>query len=276
MQNIFKFEPKHLNHSSLKKIHIILENLQITLNTFQDKLKNSLKKIFDSIPSSISKLQTPRPNISPNQRGTSSKNFVSKEPVAEENARISSHSCVVAYLDNGKGACKGSSSLEREHAPPSPPLFLSLSPVSLFLLSTFYSLYLHVCARLRAVTQLAPVFCQRNSKAGWLLFLAKISVIGSLVFRMESPARLSPLPAALFASLNLKRSILYPSLQLLPALLPCLVPCLSARVSISALFARFERSFSLFLFFFSFFFLLAPPLLVSSRRLARSGQEKCQ
>lgn len=147
MQNIFKFEPKHLNHSSLKKIHIILENLQITLNTFQDKLKNSLKKIFDSIPSSISKLQTPRPNISPNQRGTSSKNFVSKEPVAEENARISSHSCMVAYLDNGKGACKGSSSLEREHAPPSPPLSLSLS---CFSLPSFHVL-LSLLACMRAV-----------------------------------------------------------------------------------------------------------------------------
>jgi len=41
------------------------------------------------------------------------------------------------------------------------------------------------------LTHLAPVFCQWNSKAGRVLFLAKINVIGSLVFRMENPAGLS-------------------------------------------------------------------------------------
>lgn len=58
---------------------------------------------------------------------------------------------------------------------------------------------LYLCHLMRAlgrvytypVTHLAPVFCQWNSKAGRVLFLAKINVIGSLVFRMENPAGLS-------------------------------------------------------------------------------------
>lgn len=53
---------------------------------------------------------------------------------------------MVAYLDNGKGACKGSSSLEREHAPPSPPLSLSL-----LFLSSFFPRFTLLLACMRAV-----------------------------------------------------------------------------------------------------------------------------
>lgn len=51
-------------------------------------------------------------------------------------------------------------------------------------------LYIYIHIR-TLVTHLAPVFCQWNSKAGRVLFLAKINVIGSLVFRMEGPVGLS-------------------------------------------------------------------------------------
>lgn len=101
------------------------------------------------------------------------------------------------------------------------------------------------------VTHLAPVFCQWNSKAGRVLFLAKINVIGSLVFRMESPGR-AALPAALFAPLNLKRSVLSDSsysslprrrslcLSPPPPLLP-LVPSRITRLRESAFCPRSAR-----------------------------------
>lgn len=84
------------------------------------------------------------------------------------------------------------------------------------------SCVLPVCVYVHPVTHLAPVFCQWNSKAGRVLFLAKINVIGSLVFRMESPAW--ALPAALFAPLNLKRS--YPTAPLPPPPTTTTIPCL--------------------------------------------------
>lgn len=84
--------------------------------------------------------------------------------------------------------------------------------------------HMYVCVHVHPVTHLAPVFCQWNSKAGRVLFLAKINVIGSLVFRMESPAW--ALPAALFAPLNLKRSASYTTAPPppLPPALPSLPP----------------------------------------------------
>lgn len=88
-----------------------------------------------------------------------------------------------------------------------------------------------------------------------------------------------PLPAALFASLNLKRFILSRvcSSCLSRYFLSLVVSLSRLPVSVlSRVLCSFERSLLFFLiallFFPSFFFFLCTPAFLSSRRLARSGQ----
>lgn len=100
---------------------------------------------------------------------------------------------------------------------------------------------MYVCVHVHPVTHLAPVFCQWNSKAGRVLFLAKINVIGSLVFRMESPAWV--LPAALFAPLNLKRFASYPTAPPAPPPPAPLLPpttTITTRLSLSLVLCLFK------------------------------------